>query len=81
MAALHTGGSREVLHCAPSRPNRLLRTCRNAALARLCADMEDFSLDAAVRCDGDDRQALEQPCRNITRLALANERVQRNTAA
>jgi hypothetical protein len=35
---------------------------------------------AAVRCAADDRQALEQLCRYITRLALANERVQTNTA-
>ena len=25
----------------------------------LCADMQGFSLHAAVRCDADDRQALE----------------------
>jgi len=31
-----------------------------------------------VRCGADDRQALEQRCRYITRLALANERVQTN---
>jgi hypothetical protein len=35
---------------------------------------------AAVRCGADDRQALEQLCRNITRPALANERVQTNAA-
>jgi hypothetical protein len=37
-----------------------------------------FSLDAAVRCGADDRQALEQLCRYITRPALANERVETN---
>ena len=37
-----------------------------------------FSLHAAVRCGADDRQALEQLCRYITRPALANERVQTN---
>ena len=35
---------------------------------------------AAVRCGADDRQALEQLCRYITRPALANERVQTNAA-
>jgi hypothetical protein len=33
-----------------------------------------------VRCGADDRQALEQLCRYITRPALANERVQTNAA-
>jgi Putative transposase len=46
----------------------------------LCADMMDFSLHAAVRCGAEDRQALEQLCRYITRPALANERVQCNAA-
>ena len=40
----------------------------------LCADIDGFSLHAAVRCGADDRQALEQLCRYITRPALANER-------
>jgi len=35
---------------------------------------------AAVRCDADERQRLEQLCRTITRPALANERVQINAA-
>ena len=46
----------------------------------LCADMQGFSLHAAVRCGADDRQALEPLCRYITRPALANERVQPNAA-
>ncbi len=33
-----------------------------------------------MRCGADDRQALEQLCRYITRPALANERVQTNSA-
>ena len=33
----------------------------------LCADSNGFSLHAAVRCGADDRQALEQLCRYITR--------------
>ena len=31
----------------------------------LCADIDGFSLHAAVRCGADDRQALEQLCRYI----------------
>jgi hypothetical protein len=46
----------------------------------LCADINGFSLHAAVRCGADDRQALEQLCRYITRPALSNERVQTNAA-
>ena len=54
---------------------------RDAAFAQaLCADEQGFSLHAAVRCAADDRQALEQLCRYITRPALANERVQINSA-
>ena len=41
----------------------------------LCADIDGFSLHAAVRCGADDREGLEQLCRYITRPALANERV------
>ena len=33
-----------------------------------------------MRCAADDRDALEQLCRTITRPALANERVQTNAA-
>jgi hypothetical protein len=32
-----------------------------------CADSDGFSLHATVRCGADDRQALEQLCRYITR--------------
>ena len=46
----------------------------------LCADTQGFRLHAAVRCAADERQALEQLCRYITRPALANERVRRNAA-
>lgn len=45
----------------------------------LCADIDGFSLHAAVRCGADARQ-LGQRCRYITRQALANERVQTNAA-
>ena len=54
---------------------------RDAALEQdLCVDHQGFSLHAAVRCDADERQRLEQLCRYITRPALANERVQINRA-
>ena len=46
----------------------------------LCADIDEFSLHAAVRCAADERQALEQLCRYMTRPALANVRVQTNAA-
>ena len=46
----------------------------------LCADIDGFSLHAAVGCGADDRQGLEQLCRYITGPALANERVQANAA-
>lgn len=45
-----------------------------------CADTDGFSLHVAVRCAADDRRALEQLCRYITRPSLANERVQCNAA-
>ena len=38
----------------------------------LCADEQGFSLHAAVRCAADDRHALEQLCRYITRPVLTN---------
>lgn len=46
----------------------------------LRADMQGFSLHAAVRFAADDRQALEQLRRHITRPALANDRLQTNAA-
>ena len=46
----------------------------------LCAEIDGFSLHAAVRCGADGRQGLEQLCRYITRPALANERVRTNAA-
>ena len=50
----------------------------------LCANAHGFSrtgdksLHAAVRCGTDQRQALEQLCRYITRPAIVNERLKRN---
>lgn len=46
----------------------------------LCADTDGFNLHTAERCAAIDRQAPEQLCRYITRLVLANERVQTNAA-
>ena len=46
----------------------------------VCADSNGFSLHAAVRCAANERKALEQLCRYLTRPALANERVQTNAA-
>ncbi len=46
----------------------------------LCADIDGFSLHAAVRVEAHDRKRLEQLCRYITRPALSDERVQLNTA-
>jgi hypothetical protein len=46
----------------------------------LCADIDGFSPHAALCCGADDRQALEQLYRYITRPALAKERVQTNAA-
>ena len=46
----------------------------------LCADIDGFSLHAAVRVEAHDRKRLEQLCRYITRPALCDERVQLNTA-
>ena len=46
----------------------------------LCADIDGFSLHAAVRVEAHDRKRLVQLCRYITRPALSDERVQLNAA-
>jgi uncharacterized protein involved in tolerance to divalent cations len=46
----------------------------------LCADIDGFSLHAAVRVEAHDRKRLEQLCRYITRPALSDERVQLSSA-
>jgi len=46
----------------------------------LCADIDGFSLHAAVRVEAHDRKRLEQLCRYISRPALSDERVQLNAA-
>jgi hypothetical protein len=48
--------------------------------AALCADLDGFSLYAAVRVEAHDRKRLEQLCRYITRPALSDERVELNAA-
>ena len=45
-----------------------------------CANSQGFSLYAAVRCGAGQRETLERLCRFITRPALANDRVQINSA-
>ncbi|MFN7344502.1 MAG: transposase, partial [Betaproteobacteria bacterium] len=46
----------------------------------LCADIDGFSLHAAVRVEAHDRKRLEQLCGYITRPALSDDRVQLNAA-
>jgi len=46
----------------------------------LCADIDGFSLHAAVQVDAHDLKRLEQLCRYITRPALSDERVHLNAA-
>ena len=46
----------------------------------LCADMQGFSLHAALRCRAYDRKSLEPLCRSITRPARADERALCNAA-
>ena len=46
----------------------------------LCADIDGFSLHAAVRVEEHDRKRLEQLCRYIMRPALSDERIQLNAA-
>jgi Putative transposase len=47
---------------------------------KLCANLQGFSLHAAVRCGAGQRKTLERLCRYITRPALANDRVQMNAS-
>ena len=53
------------------------RDKKNTAL--LCADAHGFSLHGAVRIDTHQRTELERLCRYITRPAIANERLSRNS--
>jgi len=52
----------------------------SAPWQHLCADIDGFSLHAAVRVEAHDRKRLEQLCRYITRPALSDERVRLNAA-
>ena len=45
-----------------------------------CVNQQGFSLHAAVRCAMNQRNKLEQLCRYITRPAIANEQLKRNSA-
>ena len=67
---------------AHARRERGLQGMPREGTARqpLCADIDGFSLHAAVRVESHDRKRLEQLCRNITRPALSDERVQLNAA-
>ncbi|MCL4696393.1 MAG: transposase, partial [Burkholderiaceae bacterium] len=68
------------------RAGQKVRTLRGAmpregtARQPLCADIDGFSLHAAVRVGAHDRKRLEQLCRYITRPALSDERLQLNAA-
>ena len=46
----------------------------------LCADIDGFSLLAAVRVEAHERKRLEQLCRNMTRAAISDERMHLNAA-
>jgi hypothetical protein len=46
----------------------------------LCADIDGFSLHAAVRIEAHELKRLERLCRSITRPALSEERIQVNAA-
>ena len=52
-----------------------------AAGQLLCADIDGFSLHAAVRVEAHDRERPDPLCRYVTRPALSDERVQVNAAA
>jgi hypothetical protein len=45
-----------------------------------CVNAQGFSLHAEVRCALNERHKLEHLCRYITRPALANKRLKRNSA-
>ena len=46
----------------------------------LCAELDGFSLHAAVRIEAHERKRLERLCRYITRPALSDERIRVNAA-
>jgi hypothetical protein len=68
------------------RPGQKVLTLRGAmprevtARQPLCADIDGFSLHAAVRIEAHERKRLERLCRYITRPALSDERIRVNAA-
>jgi hypothetical protein len=54
--------------------------CEVQPTEQRCANAQGFSLHAEVRCAMNQRHQLEQLCRYITRPAIANERLQLNSA-
>ena len=58
-------------HCSRD-PRGGDRLAAAAFIQTLYADVQGFSLHAAVRCAADERNRLEQLCRYISRPALAN---------
>ena len=48
--------------------------------SKCCVNTQGFSLHAEVRCGMNQRHKLERLCRYITRPAIANERLKRNSA-
>ncbi|MCZ8167094.1 MAG: transposase [Pseudomonadota bacterium] len=69
-----------------SRAGQKVLTLRGAmprevtARQALCAEVDGFSLHAAVRVEAHERKRLERLCRYITRPALSDERIQVNAA-
>jgi len=55
-------------------------TMQREATARqsVCAEIDGFSLHAAVRVEAHDRKRLEQLCRHITLPVLSDKRLQLN---
>ncbi|MEY3252263.1 MAG: hypothetical protein RL227_1236, partial [Pseudomonadota bacterium] len=65
----------------PDADGEEARTLReDRARQPLCADIDGFSLHAAVRVEARDRKRLAQLCRYITRPSLSDDRVQLNAA-
>ncbi|HMO45437.1 MAG TPA: transposase [Rubrivivax sp.] len=53
----------------------------SAARQPLCADIDGFSLHAAVRVEAHERKRLQQLCRYITRKRSANDTLASSIAA
>ncbi len=62
------------------RQGGLNQFCEEAPTQSSCANEQGFSLHAEVRCAMNQRNKLEQLCRYITRPAIANERLELNSA-